>query len=112
MPVTFPLFKGAFQRLRVKFSSLHETFLYKRRTPEASHEGVHRLRTTPPRHEELPNVSGGKMLTLRLMFKNVFSSSLGKSTLEDDEMKLTNLSEFDPRREGYHAYIQAVTPGR
>lgn len=106
MPVIFVLFKEAFQKIQIKLPSLYYS-RFRRGAKGTSSEDSLRLAQQPREQEELAAVPKGTMITLRSIIKNVFGSTTENGTRED-EVVLSNMSNFDAGRDTYHARLRDI----
>lgn len=109
MPVTFVLFKGIFQKMRIRMFTWPYIRLWKRHDAMPSNDDVLPL---PAQNVQLPQVPGGTLRTLRSKIRNVFKSSIGKSTTGGDSVTLTNMSDFAAGEDEYHAHLQDLETTR
>lgn len=107
MPVNFVLFKGLFRALSSRISSLQSS---RKQGADKIHDVDEQSGSGPPAEHGriLPPVPKGTMVTLRSIIKNVFSSSVERSTKGTSEKALTDMSSFDEGKDEYHAHLRQV----
>jgi hypothetical protein len=55
--------------------------------------------------KSLPGVPKGHLSTLLSFIRNERRNNTENALLKNEDLVLTNVSDFDPRKDGYHAHI-------
>jgi hypothetical protein len=57
----------------------------------------------------LPGVPKGHLSTLMSFIRNGRRSNTGNASLANEDFVMTNMSDFDPQKDSYHAHISKKT---